>query len=63
METKAHSIKVSGKEVYVDGVLMDPEKTKISIRFSTPMYDIEFDLKDNPIFSFEGAFSVAGEST
>jgi hypothetical protein len=60
MEAKAHSIKVDGEHVYVDGVLMEPEKIKISIHFSTPQYAVEFDLKDNPI-SFEGTFTVTGE--
>jgi hypothetical protein len=60
MESTAHSIKVEGEHVYVDGVLMDSDTIKISIHFSTPQYAVEFDLKDNPI-SFEGTFAVTGE--
>jgi hypothetical protein len=60
MESTSHSIKVEGEHVFVDGVLMAPDKIKISIHFATPQYAVEFDLKDNPI-SFEGTFTVTGE--
>jgi hypothetical protein len=57
MSSQTHSIRVEGDRIYVDGVLIDRDQIKISIHFSTPVYNVEFDLEGSPI-SFEGTFTV-----
>jgi tyrosine-protein phosphatase YwqE len=61
-EPKKHSIQVKGTDIYIDGELVDPSAAKIILCFKTPLYLIEFDLKESPL-SFEGIFTADKEAT